>query len=469
MGEDPKGSLALNGAADASLADANGILPAELQVGQDGAAAPRSASQVIGRVFNGRYRVKALIAAGATGAVYRAIDTQTGDEVAIKQSTSPQHDQRFEVEARLLASLEHPRVVRIIDHFSASTGHYLVMDLVRGVDLATLLKQRGEPGLPVAEAIEYVHQTCEALQYVHGQQIVHRDVKPQNMIVGEHGVVLVDFGIARMLDDAVFSATVGIGTPRFMAPEVFAGGHVSPRSDVFGVAATLWTLLAGRAPVYADPAMLSSMAPEVTPELERTIGAGLEVIPERRVASIAAFAKALGAPLRSETGVPLGVSIDDTDAPASLMEAVVHTAAGVFGAAAASICLIDETTSELVYQSAWGAGAREIVGVRLPPCTGLAGTVVDTGVGEAVSDCRTDWRFAKSIATSTGYVPYTMLVVPLRRGERAIGALSVLDRRDGSSYEQDDIGPATLFADLAVRALDATPGAFTSLGMTGSF
>jgi serine/threonine protein kinase len=422
---------------------------------------------VLGRTLRGRYRVLEPISAGAMGAVYRAVDVQTNTEVALKQSTNPHHDQRFEVEARLLASLQHPRVVRILDHFAAPSGQYLVMDLVRGGDLGGLLKQRGQPGLPVEQSVEYVREACEALQYVHDQQIVHRDVKPQNMILAGDGIVLVDFGIARVLDEQEQQGTAGIGTPRFMAPEVFAGGRVSPRTDVFSIAATLWTLIAGRTPVYADPTKLSSINPDVTPELERTIAAGLEMIPERRVASIAAFAKALGAPLRTETGISLAISIDEPDASRSLMEAVVHTAAGVFGAAAASIALIDETTAELVYQSAWGAGAREIVGVRLPQGAGIAGMVVQTGFGEAVPDCRTDSRFAARIAAGTGYIPYTMLVLPLRRGGRPIGALSILDRRDGRSYRDEDIEAAALFADLAVKALDVSPGSFTSLGVTG--
>ncbi len=141
---------------------------------------------------------------------------------------------------------------------------YLVMELVEGIDLGELLKREGKPGLALAEAIEYTRQACEALQYVHEQQIVHRDVKPQNMILGEEGVVLVDFGIARELDEED-AGTVGIGTPRFMAPEVFAGGSVSPRADVFGLAATLWTLLTGKPPVYADPTKLAEVVPEVTP------------------------------------------------------------------------------------------------------------------------------------------------------------------------------------------------------------
>ncbi len=426
---------------------------------------PRTASQLLGLTLNDRYHIAEPISSGAMGAVYRAVDSETGVEVALKQSTNPQHDARFEVEARLLASLEHPRVVKVIDHFTAPIGQFVVMELIRGTELGVLLKEQGNPGLPIDQAIELVRQTCQALQYIHDQQIVHRDVKPQNLILGEDGVVLVDFGIARLLNDED-SGTIGIGTPRFMAPEVFAGGHVSPRTDVFGVAATLWTLIAGRSPVYAEPTALSSINPDVTPELEHTIAAGLELIPDHRVASAAAFAQALGRPLRTETGVSLAVSLDNPDASRSLMEAVVHTAAAVFGAAAASICLVDETTGELVYTSAWGAGAREIVGVRLPPGVGIAGGVVKSGVGEAIPDPRTDARFAAAIAAGTGYVPYTMLVVPLRRGERMIGALSVLDRRDGERYRQDEIERAGLFADLAIKALDASPNSFTSLGMT---
>jgi hypothetical protein len=143
---------------------------------------------------------------------------------------------------------------------------------------------------------------------------------------------------------------------------------------------------------------------------------------------------------------------------------VVHTAAAIFGAAASSICLTDETTGELVYQSAWGAGAREIVGVRLPRGQGIAGGVVDSGVGEAVPDCRVDTRWASRIAAGTGYVPHTMLVVPLQRGGRPIGAMTVLDRRSGEPYHPEEVEKAALFADLEVKALDVTPNSFTSLG-----
>ncbi len=412
-----------------------------------------------------RYTVGSPISSGAMGAVYSAHDTRTGAAVAVKHVNNTRHAERFEVEAQLLSLLRHPRVVEVLDHFADERGQYLVMELVQGIDLHTLLEREGDPGLGLDRAVEYARQGCEALEYVHEQQIVHRDVKPHNMILGEHGVVLVDFGIARLLqDEEEDDATVGVGTPRYMAPEVFAGGSVSPRSDVFGLAATLWTMIVGKPPVYANPTKLRDLAPEVPPEIAEAMQAGLEMIPERRVASVAAFARALGGHSQSSVGGSLTLSIEQPAARRGLIEGIARTAAGVFGAAASSIALTDANTGELVYQSAWGAGGREIVGVRLPPGQGLAGSVVENGQPLAVSDCRTDPRFASRIAAGTGHVPYTMLVVPLLRLGRPIGVLSLLDRRDGGHYGPDDAERAALFAELAVSAIEADGEALPSLG-----
>ena len=413
----------------------------------------------------GRYRVDAAISSGAMGAVYRAHNIVSDIDVAIKRMLGSEHAARFEIEARLLSQLQHPRVVAVLDHFQDSDGiYYIVMELIEGTELGKLLSERGDPGLPVDDVLEWARETCEALHYVHGQQIVHRDVKPQNLILGEDGVVLVDFGVATRLD-ATDAGTVGVGTPRFMAPEVFAGGAVSSRSDVFSLGATVWNLLTGSAPVYADDTMLADTVPGVTPELEQTLRSALEIIPERRIASVEAFAAALGKPLGTGRGASLALSVDQADAPNSLIEAVVRTAAGIFEAAAASIALVDQTSGELVFQAAWGAGASEIVGVRLPPGMGVAGAVVESGEGQAVPECRTDPRFAARIAAGTGYVPHTMLVVPLKRGERVVGVLSLLDRRDGSAYTPADVTRGDLFAELAVTALAVGPGAFQPSGV----
>jgi eukaryotic-like serine/threonine-protein kinase len=388
------------------------------------------------------------------GAVYEARADEGGD-VAIKRLTDRHHAARFEIEARLLSRLRHPRVVRVLDYFQDETGQYLVMELIRGDDLGVVIERQGAPGLPVAQAVAHGREACEALRYVHEQNVIHRDVKPRNLILGDDGVVLVDFGIAREVH-ALDAGTRGAGTPMYMAPEVLVGEAVSPRSDVYGLAATIWAMLRGRPPAYHDETPLQDTVPGVSAELERTLHQALELRPERRVASVGALAAALGSPLGVSTGESLAVSLPQTTTPRNLLEAIVRTAAGVFDAAASSVALLDAATGELIYQAAWGAGAQEIVGVRLEPGAGLAGAAAASGEGIAVEHCRSDPRFAAQIAAGTGYVPNTMLIVPLSRDGKTLGALSVLDRRDGGAYTAADVPRAQLFADLAVTALPAS-------------
>ncbi len=400
----------------------------------------------------GEYEIVEPISRGAMGAVYRATDSR-GREVALKRLIQEGERERFGIEARLLSGLRHPRVVEVFGHVRDSEGDYLVMELVRGRDLGRLVEEEGRPGLPLERALEYAGQACEALQYVHEQQIVHRDVKPQNLVVCDtRGVVLVDFGIAREIAADV-SGTRGVGTPRYMAPEVLVGEAVSPRSDVFGLAATVWALIAGRPPSYGDETVLALEIEGMTPALERTLRRGLELQPERRFGSAAAFAAALGAPLETIEGASLAASAPGPKQHRALVEAIVRTAAGVFDAAASSLALVDATTGELVYQASWGAGAEEIVGVRLEPGRGIAGAVVEDGEAVVVTSCREDDRFAAQIASGTGYVPNTMIAVPLERDGRVIGALSILDRRDGGGYLESDVPRAQLFAELALTAI----------------
>jgi putative methionine-R-sulfoxide reductase with GAF domain len=398
------------------------------------------------------------------GAVYRALDRETGTEVAVKRLLDVRHAARFEIEARLLASLSHPRVVKVLDHSSDDQGLYIVMDLVHGVDLGATLKRSGDPGLTLGDSIEYVRHGCEALSYVHSQQIVHRDVKPQNMILSEDGVILVDFGVARALGAEEDQGTIAVGTPRFMAPEVFAGGTVSAASDIFSLAATLWTLLVGTPPRYGDVMKLDKLAPGLPPELQTALAGGLEMLPEQRIQSAVGFAEAVGVPLTGDRGHSLAQSLGRPTTRRRVMEAIVRTAAGMFEAAACSIALTDPKNGELVYEAAWGAGASEVVGMRLPTGVGIAGAVVASGDGVFVPECRKDPRFARQVAAGTGYVPYTMVVAPLVREGKTIGVLSVLDRRDGGPYLREDLGKVALFADLAVVALDLDSFPLSSSG-----
>ena len=371
-----------------------------------------------------RYTILEPISAGAMGAVYRARD-EDGREVALKRLTDPTQAARFEIEARLLARLDHPRVVRVLGPVTDRNERWLAMALVPGDDLAAVSRQRG--AIPEEDVLRWAREACEALDYIHAQQVVHRDVKPSNLILSPEGIVLVDFGIAREMG----GDGTQIGTPRYVAPEVAAGHLATPRSDVYGLAATMLALLTGRPPEPAHaPALLRD---------------ALALDPADRPPSAAAFADALGAPLEAATDELVSGAGD------ALLRAVVRATAAAFDAASVSIA---STTANggVRYRVAWGAGADAIVGVALAPGVGLAGAVVQSGQAEAIGDCRSDPRFAAAVAEATGYVPHTMIVTPFPGG-----VLSILDRRDGLPYTPSDLPRAALFADLAAVASGHVP------------
>jgi putative methionine-R-sulfoxide reductase with GAF domain len=398
----------------------------------------------------GRYEIEGTLGSTSLATVYRALNRDTGMRVALKRPVTPSDNTRWEIEARLLSELDHPGVARLVDHFEEPAGGYnLVMRLVDGTDLGRLLWDRGAPGLPVRDVLDWMRDACQAVQYLHDQQIIHGDVKPRNLVLGRERVVLVDFGLAtRLADDT--QAPRG-GTPRFMAPEVFAGEPASPRSDVFGLAASAWNLITGSPPAYGEDRTLEGIS-GASPELERTLLAGLAFQPEARIESPAALAGALGLTIDHASGASLAASIAHDGFERRLLEAVVQAAAAAFEAAAASIALVERAEDRLVYLAAWGAGAHEVVGMHLPRGTGIAGAAADTGRAQVVPRCRADARFAAQVARGTGYVPYTMLVIPVRRDGAVIGVLSLLDRRDGEPYELDDLPRAEPFAELAAAA-----------------
>ncbi|WP_432979642.1 protein kinase domain-containing protein [Dactylosporangium sp. CA-233914] len=201
-------------------------------------------------ILGNRYRLESEVARGAIGAVWRAYDTQAGEWVAVKvlrheAAAVPELKDGFLGEAELLAGLEHPSVIRVMNLVSETNVLAIAMELVTGPDLRRRLRAEGP--LPPAVAAEVVAQVADALAYVHANNIVHGDVKPGNLLVPTDGgpVRLADFGVARRLDRP---AGPTHATPEYVAPEVVAGGPPSPAADVYALGVVLFELICGRSP-----------------------------------------------------------------------------------------------------------------------------------------------------------------------------------------------------------------------------
>ncbi|MBL8210154.1 MAG: protein kinase [Bryobacterales bacterium] len=190
----------------------------------------------------GPYLLEARIGAGGMGSVYRAIDTRLQRPVAIKVSRE-QFSARFEREAKAISSLNHPHICTIHD----VGPNYLVMELVEGESLAARL-QRGK--LVLEEVRRFARQIADALAAAHDKGIIHRDLKPGNIMLGVHGVKVVDFGLAKSPDDdALTQQDARVGTPAYMAPEQFKGRKLDARSDLFAFGLLLYEMLTGRRPI----------------------------------------------------------------------------------------------------------------------------------------------------------------------------------------------------------------------------
>jgi serine/threonine protein kinase len=218
-----------------------------------------------GHLVAGRYRLLERIGGGGMGAIWLASDELLGRRVAVKQVLPPpsadpaaiaQQRQRALREGRLAARLSHPHAVAVYDVALEDGAPWLVMEYLPSRSLAEVLQQDGV--LPVDPVAQIGAQVADALAATHAAGIVHRDVKPANVLIGQgpgvEGLVkITDFGISHARDDVTLTQTGQItGTPAFLAPEVARGGEVTPESDVFSLGATLYTCLEGRPPFGMD-------------------------------------------------------------------------------------------------------------------------------------------------------------------------------------------------------------------------
>ena len=205
------------------------------------------------RVIAGRYQVEGLLGRGGTASVWLARDLRLDRPVAVKELTGPWLEEpeaalaRFDREARTVARLDHPNIVAVHDVDIHGATPYLVMELIDGVTVAKILSNGV---LSVAKAVAIASQVCDGLTAAHAAGVIHRDVKPANLMLTPAGVVKIcDFGIARPLSESGLTGSQAVlGTIRYMAPEHVRGESVDPRADLYGLGCTLYAMLTGVPP-----------------------------------------------------------------------------------------------------------------------------------------------------------------------------------------------------------------------------
>ncbi len=243
---------------------------------------------LIDTLFDGRYQIVRKLGAGGMADVYLAEDQELGRRVAIKilngrHANDAQFIERFRREAKNAAALNHPNIVSIYDRGEAEDTYYIAMEFLDGRSLKELIVGRG--AAPINVAIEYARQILSALRFAHRHGIVHRDIKPHNVLVdGEGRVKVTDFGIARAGTSQMTETGSIVGTAQYLSPEQARGGEVDPRSDLYSLGVVLYELLTGKTPFDGEtpveiamkhlshaPKPPSKLRPDIPPELDMVV------------------------------------------------------------------------------------------------------------------------------------------------------------------------------------------------------
>jgi serine/threonine-protein kinase len=285
---------------------------------------PTVADSLLHSTIAGKYRIDAKLGAGGMGTVYRATRLLIGDEVAVKilhaDLTDPKAAERFRREAQASARLKHPNAVTIHDFGVTDDGlQYLVMESVEGESLRQIIKQQGP--LTVSAAAEIVNQVCAALDEAHRHHIIHRDIKPDNIIVNVSAaglrVKVLDFGIAKLRDDTADNLTQTgsiLGTPHYMSPEQCLGEELDSRSDIYSLGVVLYEMLTGLLPfnspttaavvvqqVTQPPPPLRSLNASISPAVEAAVLLALEKQRNARPQTAEEFARNFSASIEKTT------------------------------------------------------------------------------------------------------------------------------------------------------------------------
>jgi serine/threonine-protein kinase len=262
---------------------------------------------VLGVEIAGRYKLEERLGAGGMSTVYRALDSVLERQVAVKLLAEHLSEDdgfvaRFRREALAAAKLVHPNVVQVYDsgHDPDAHRHFIVMEYVRGPTVGQVMRERGP--LPADEAVDIVSQACEGLEYAHRHGVIHRDVKPGNLLINPDGVVkLADFGIAKAAEDSRITQIGSVvGTAAYLSPERARGDEATASADVYSLGVVAYQVLAGRLPFETGsltelalrqqegaPDPLDRLNPGVPPALARAVATSLAPDPQHRYATAA--------------------------------------------------------------------------------------------------------------------------------------------------------------------------------------
>jgi beta-lactam-binding protein with PASTA domain/tRNA A-37 threonylcarbamoyl transferase component Bud32 len=273
---------------------------------------------LINTLFDGRYRILRKLGSGGMANVYLAEDEDLGRRVAIKilndrYANDELFIERFRREAKSAAALSHPNIVSIYDRGEAEGTYYIAMEVIEGRSLKELILTRGP--LPIGQAIAFTFEILDALRFAHRHGIIHRDVKPHNILIGGERLKVTDFGIARAGASQMTEAGSIMGTAQYLSPEQARGAPVTASSDLYSVGIVLYETLTGKVPFSGDSAIEiamkhlnelpkppSKIRPEIPEDLDHVVLRALAKAPEDRYQTAEEFAEDLH---RVEAGLPL--------------------------------------------------------------------------------------------------------------------------------------------------------------------
>src|ERR671918_1659008 len=304
----------------------------------------RVSDTLINTLFDGRYRILRKLGSGGMANVYLAEDEDLGRRVAIKilnerYANDESFIERFRREAKSAAGLSHPNIVSIYDRGEAEGTYYIAMEVIEGRSLKELIMTRGP--LPIGLALAYARQVLDALRFAHRHGIIHRDIKPHNILIGpENRLKVTDFGIARHGPSQMTEAGSIMGTAQYLSPEQARGAPVTACSDLYSVGIVLYEMLTGKVPFTGDSAIEiamkhlnelprppSKLRAEIPPELDQIVLRALAKEPEERYQTADEFIEDLE---RVEAGLP--ISRATATAATALLVAPVGDATEVLSA-----------------------------------------------------------------------------------------------------------------------------------------